>query len=74
VINYSIFDEEYIFENWEKFNPEYEIINYKPGIKLKIERINQNQAKIEQVICSDPKKYLEQKFIPGNIIEFTLDF
>ena len=73
MINYSIFHNDFIFENWDNFEPEYETIEYKNGIKLKIERINEQQAQIKQIISSNPQHYLNKKIYPGKQIKTKLD-
>ena len=71
MINYSIYDEEVIYDGWDDFEPEYEILEYK-GLKLQVEKISEKQVKINQVISSDPQDFLNENIAPGNTLNLNL--
>ena len=72
MINYSIFQSDFVFKEWEDFKPQYEIIEMDDGIKVQIERLNKDEVKIIQILSSDPQDYLNNSLVPGNIIKSRL--
>ncbi|MFW5998755.1 MAG: YlzJ-like family protein [Halanaerobiaceae bacterium] len=68
MINYSIYERDFVFQNWEKFEPEYEIIDILPDLKIQVERINSKQVKLIQIISNNPNYYLNKNLTPGSIL------
>ncbi|NLM96562.1 MAG: hypothetical protein GX175_02930 [Halanaerobiaceae bacterium] len=73
MLNYSIYPGELIFEDYDTFEAEYEEIELNDEVRLLVERINNNQLKISQIISSNPNYYLLQEFQPGTILNTTLN-
>ncbi len=69
MINYSIYENDLIFENWEDFEPKYKIMKLSDGVKLEIEQINEENFKITQVLSSNPQDYLKTDLNPGTLIK-----
>jgi len=72
MINYSIFRNKFIFKDWEQFEPEYEIIELENGLKLQVENIEGQKYKVNQVISTDPKNYLNNQIAPGSILKMGI--
>ncbi len=64
MINYSLFQAEFVFEEWDNFEPEHEIIELESGKKVIVEK-NKEQFTIERIISSDPVDYLNSDIYPG---------
>lgn len=72
MINYSILDNNLIFEDWEDFEPKYKVMELSNGVKLQIEQLEGENYKICQVLSSNPQDYLRNNVIPGNLIKLNL--
>lgn len=72
MVNYSIYPEELIFEDYDVFTTEYEELEINNEVRLLVERVNNNQLKISQIISSNPQYYLFQELQPGTILNNTL--
>ena len=69
ILNYSVFCNDYVFEDWENFSPEYEIIELKSHLKIQIERIANNQVRVIRIFSTNPRDYLRTDLFPGLIGE-----
>lgn len=72
MINYSIFPPEMVFEGYDDFDIKYEEINIDSDTSLLVERINDSEVKISQIISTDPQVYLKTDFKPGTILKSSL--
>jgi len=72
MINYSIYPGELVFEDYDVFETEYEEIEINNEVSLLVERVNNNQLKISQIISSNPQYYLFQELQPGTVLNTTL--
>lgn len=69
-MHYSIVPNEVIFEDWDEAELNYQEITY-DGRQFLVEPMEENQARIVQLISSDPMDFMEMKYQPGCVIEFT---
>ncbi|MFW5998648.1 MAG: YlzJ-like family protein [Bacillota bacterium] len=69
MINYSVYENDFVFKNWEEYQPEYEIIDVLPDLKVQVERINENEVKMVQVISSNHHYFLHKNLTPGSILK-----
>ncbi|MFW5982021.1 MAG: YlzJ-like family protein [Halanaerobiaceae bacterium] len=73
MINYSIYPPEMVFEDYDDYNPEYEEIPLDNGVILLMERINDQELKVCQLISSNPQDYLRIDIQPGTIIKSNIN-
>ncbi len=73
MINYSIFPAETVFEGWDEFEPRFEMLELNQGLTLEVERLDQDRVKISRVICSNPQVYLDNNFLPGTVLNLSLN-
>ncbi|MGI6485217.1 MAG: hypothetical protein GX759_07320 [Thermoanaerobacterales bacterium] len=67
MILYTLMPREVIFDGFDKQH-EYKEVEV-DGIKLLIEPLELNKAKIVRMISTDPQDYLNPNLSPGKIIE-----
>lgn len=72
MINYSIYPPEVVFKDWENFNPQYKKITIDGGINLVVEKVNEEEYKVSQVISTNPQDYLKMGLQPGTVIKTGL--
>ncbi|OGX68395.1 MAG: hypothetical protein A2189_08310 [Paenibacillus sp. RIFOXYA1_FULL_44_5] len=73
MIIHSIIPMETIFAGFESMNEQFTEIDYM-GIKMQVQMMNGNQAKIVRLFSPIASDYLNPKFAPGQIIGFHPDF
>jgi len=69
MIIYTPLPIESVLNNPEEHQPQYMEINYQ-GKKVIVESVDAYQAKIVQLISSNPNDYLDSSYTPGKIIHF----
>lgn len=70
-MHYSIFPPEVIFEDGDsEAAMAYQEITLQ-GRQCIIEPLEKNQARIVQLISSDPGDFLRMEYQPGSVIDFT---
>lgn len=72
MINYSIYPKETVFEDYDDFEVKYEEMSLNNDITLLVERIDDKQVKISQIISTDPQIYLNTDIQPGTILKSSL--
>lgn len=70
-MHYSIIPPEVVFADWdeEEVSPYQEIML--AGRQCIIEPLENNQARIVQLISSDPGDFMQTEYQPGSIIDFS---
>jgi hypothetical protein len=74
MLNYSIFTQEFIFEGWDEFEPEYKEIKVSSGVYVLVEQYSNEELKIVQLISSNPQDYLREELSPGKIFKYSPPF
>lgn len=69
MIIYTPLPIEAVLNHQEEHQPQYAEINYQ-GKKVVVESLGAYQAKIVQLISSNPNDYLDSAYTPGKIIHF----
>jgi hypothetical protein len=69
MIIYTAMPLEMVCEGFESYKPLYKEIEYL-GIRMQVEPIGPNQAKIVRLLSSNPQDYLYPSLSPGNTILF----
>ncbi len=72
MINYSIFQSEFIFKDWDDFNPSYKVVEMQNGLKLEVEQVNEESVRIVRIISTNPGDYLRDDITPGSIVKSRL--
>ncbi|WP_199623362.1 YlzJ-like family protein [Paenibacillus alkalitolerans] len=69
MILYTPLSLEQVFEGIEQLEAPQEItLN---GITMQVERLSEAQARIVRLISPNPQDYMNEKYAPGSIIQFT---
>ncbi|AZR72429.1 hypothetical protein BBF96_02875 [Anoxybacter fermentans] len=70
-MHYSIIPSEIIFDEWdgEELN-NYQEITFE-NRRFIVEPLEKNQAKIVQLLSSNPYDFLNRRYQPGSIIKFS---
>jgi hypothetical protein len=72
LILYTPLSLEEIFRGIENLQPPQEITV--DGVTMEVEMLGDSQARIVRLISPDPNLYLDQKYAPGSIVQFTPSF
>ena len=64
---YSVMSSDFIFKDWDDFNPEVEYIK-KDNLYLKVEKLGEEQKQIQGIVSTDPADYLKQELNPGTLL------
>ena len=64
---YSVLRSEYIFKDWEQFEPQVEIVK-KDNIYISVEKKNDEKKQVLGISSTDPADYLKQDYQPGTIL------
>ena len=59
---------EHVYAGWSDHSPEYKTIEINSELKLKVECVDKDNFKIDQVISSNPGYYLQNKITPGTTL------
>ncbi|MBP1991276.1 YlzJ-like family protein [Paenibacillus eucommiae] len=73
MIYYSVIPSEVIFQGMEDFHPHYEEIQLN-GLTMQVEPIGSNQARIVRLISTNPQDYINPRYTPGTMIEYSPHF
>ncbi len=71
---YSIYGNDFIFEDWDEFKPEYETILLNDGVFVTVEKTTDNRMRLTGIHSTDPQDYLKNSFNPGTELESRLHF
>ncbi len=74
MINYSIYENSFVFADWDNFEPELETVELPSSGKLIVERISDNKVQIIKLISSNPSDFLKKEFQPGAVLKRKLHF
>ncbi len=72
MINYSIYPSELLFADFDDFEVNYEELTLEDGTTIMVERIDDKQVKVSQIISSDPQCFLRKDIQPGTILKTNL--
>jgi len=72
LINYSIYPSELLFADFDDFEVNYEELTLEDGTTIMVERIDDKQVKVSQIISSDPQCFLRKDIQPGTILKTNL--
>ncbi|MFW6381760.1 MAG: YlzJ-like family protein [Bacillota bacterium] len=68
-----MFQNEFIFADWEEFEPEYETITLGSNLKLLVERIdNKADMRVVRVLSTNPRDFLNSRYQPGFVLKYSL--
>ncbi|MFW5995725.1 MAG: YlzJ-like family protein [Halanaerobiaceae bacterium] len=70
-INYSIYSPEDIFCGWSEMELKHKTISLNNNLKVVVEKMGNDNFKIDRIISSEPVNYLRNDISPGNI--FSID-
>ncbi|MCD1257758.1 YlzJ-like family protein [Paenibacillus athensensis] len=70
MIHYSVVPLEAVFDGMERFSPSYIDIEH-GGVTMQVEPLNGYQARIVRLTSGNPQHYLDGRYAPGSIIDFS---
>jgi len=70
MIHYSVVPMDVVFAGMENFVPSYIDIEH-GGVSMQVEPLNGYQARIVRLISGNPQHYLDGRYAPGTIINFS---
>lgn len=67
---YSVWRNNFIFQDWEEYEPEYQTLNLGNNCYVEVEKVGKNVGQICGLKSTNPNNYLNANLRPGKRIKY----